>query len=204
MLRSVADMFLPADIFCKQLRMLPSLYSELRNFLDGSGANMVQHSSQRIMMTLAHNIYEQQEDRHAAISIVQNTIASGRRSHEQIDTSQSTRLVPAATASARPRGSSVDKIAHIVAMRLRDKDKKFSGAIWECWMEYVDEYKQVAIDYSLGPTQRPQYMHNLLSGDAKRFFLDKVEGYRIVTLRTSTKLLESWRKSTNRLCARPR
>ena len=129
------------------------------------------------MMTLSHNIYEEQEDRHAAISILQNIIASGRRGREQIDTSHSTQPVPAATASASPRSSSVEKIAHNVAMRLRDKDKTFSGAIGECWMEYVDEYKQVPKDYSLDPTQRLQYMHNLLSGDGKRFFLGKVEGY---------------------------
>lgn len=34
-------------------------------------------------------------------------------------------------------------------MRLKDSDKKFSGAFGECWMDFIDEYKQVAIDYDL-------------------------------------------------------
>ena len=62
-------------------------------------------------------------------------------------------------------------------MRLKDREKRFSGALGGSWMEFVDEYMQVCRDYSLSPTQKLQYMHNLLSGDAKRFYLDRVDGY---------------------------
>eukprot|EP00170_Pyropia_yezoensis_P000401 contig_2207_g402 len=44
-------------------------------------------------------------------------------------------------------------------------------------MEYVAEYQQVARDYDLGQEQRFQYMHNILIGDTKRFYLDKVQSY---------------------------
>ena len=54
LLRIFADMFPPADLFSKELCELPAVYTELRNFLDSHGANMQQHSSRRIMMTLAH------------------------------------------------------------------------------------------------------------------------------------------------------
>ena len=73
--------------------------------------------------------------------------------------------------------SAPDRLAHNVAMRLRDRDKKFSEALGESWMEFVDEYMQVCRDYSLSPKQKLHYMHNLLSGDAKRFYLDRVDGY---------------------------
>lgn len=33
----------------------------------------------------------------------------------------------------------------------------------------------MARDYDLSQEQRFQYMHNILSGDAKRFYLDKVQ-----------------------------
>lgn len=41
-------------------------------------------------------------------------------------------------------------------------------------MEYVVEYQQVARDHDLSQEERFQYMHNTLSGDAKRFYLDMV------------------------------
>ena len=80
--RAVADMFPPAELFCKDLRSLPSLYSELRNFLHSRGASMTQHSSRRIMRTLAHQLYEEKEDEHAAVDIVQKIIVSDRRSRD--------------------------------------------------------------------------------------------------------------------------
>ena len=44
-------------------------------------------------------------------------------------------------------------------------------------MAFVDEYKQITRDYGLSQTQKLQYMHNLLRQDAKRFYIDKVDGY---------------------------
>ena len=62
-------------------------------------------------------------------------------------------------------------------MCLKDADRKFSGSIGECWIEYVDDYKQIARDYNLSVSQKLQYMHKLLRGDAKRLYLDKVDNY---------------------------
>ncbi len=45
------------------------------------------------------------------------------------------------------------------------------------WMEYVAKYQQVARDYNLTSTQKLQSLHSLLRGDAKRFFLDRVDNY---------------------------
>lgn len=58
-------------------------------------------------------------------------------------------------------------------MRLKDTARKFIGAIGECWMEYVDDYKQIARDYNLSVTQKLQYMHSGLRSDAKMFYLEK-------------------------------
>lgn len=62
-------------------------------------------------------------------------------------------------------------------MRLKEYSKKFSGAIDECLQEFVDEYRQLIKEYDLSPTQRLQFLHNLLRGDAKRFYLDVVGNY---------------------------
>lgn len=159
--RIVADMLPPSQLFSKELRSLPSVFSELGKFLDTRGAGMDQHSSRRIMMALASNLYEEQEKKQAAIDIVQEIIAAGRRNREQDSTSQATasRIVSVETAP-NFSSSSLDKIAHNVAMRLKEKEKKFGGAIGECWMEFVDEYKQLAGDYGLSVSQKLQYMHN--------------------------------------------
>ena len=66
-----------------------------------------------------------------------------------------------------------------MAMRLKESEKKFCSDFGECWQEYVDQYRQVLRDYNLKPAQKLRYLHNLLRGDAKRFYFDTVEGYAI-------------------------
>ena len=180
LLRMFADIFPSADLFSKELCDLPAIYTELCNFLDAHGANMQQHSSRRIMMTLAHNVYEEQEDWQAAIGIVSEIMTAGRRMRPDLSQTENSRRSDSqapASPSSTSAASAPDRVAHNVSMRLRDGDKTFSGALGESWMEFFDEYIHVCRDYALSPTQKLQYMHNLLSGDAKRFYLDRVDGY---------------------------
>lgn len=60
-------------------------------------------------------------------------------------------------------------------MRFRDAASKFSGGLGDNWSEYVAEYQQVARDNGLSSAQKLNFLHNLLRGDAKRFYLDRVE-----------------------------
>ena len=64
-------------------------------------------------------------------------------------------------------------IAHNVAMRFRTD--KFTVDIGESWNEYVAEYQQVHMDHNLGNQQKLQYLHNIIEGDAKRFYLNNVQ-----------------------------
>ena len=102
--REIADMFPPSELFSKELRNLPS--AELRNFLDTHGARMTQHSSRRIMMTLASNVYEEQEDKQAAVEVVQDIIAAGHRNREQVSASQATASAPVSVETSRHSGGS--------------------------------------------------------------------------------------------------
>ena len=111
-----------------------------------------------------------------------NAPGSSRRGLSQ-PTSQSTNVTS-------PNHTSSEKVAHNVAMRLKDKDKKFSGDLGESWMEYVDDYLQLCRDYSLSPTQKLQDLHNLLRGDAKRYYLDKVD-VNATSFQQATQMLES-------------
>ena len=61
--------------------------------------------------------------------------------------------------------SSFDKAAHHIAMRFKDDCKKFSGALGECWNEFLSEYLYAAEDYKLTPSQKLQYMQQKISSE---------------------------------------
>ena len=104
-------------------------------------------------------------------------IAAGRRRNTVTTTTNVPTPAVASTSHAFPSDLSVERVAHNVAMRLKDSEKKFSGYLGENWMEFVGQYSKVARDYNLNISQKLQYIHNILRGDAKRSYLDGVEGY---------------------------
>ncbi|GAB0489865.1 hypothetical protein MMPV_001091 [Pyropia vietnamensis] len=170
---AVAEMLPPAVLFGPSIVALPYLHRDLRNWLNARGANLEQHPSRRIKMTLATALYPEADDRTVATELALEVEAAGRRSRSSNLQRDST-LSGAASAAAS--SASADRAAHNVAMHFRDQAAKFSGDLGESWNEYVAEYQQVARDYELTASQKLQYMHNLLRGDAKRFFLDRVHG----------------------------
>lgn len=90
-------------------------------------------------MTLAHNVYEKQEEKFAAVCLVRNVIASGRRQQDLPTSGDNKPAAPLRAPAPLHSNSSPDKRAHNIGMRLKDRDKKFSGSIGECWQEFVDE-----------------------------------------------------------------
>lgn len=170
---AVSELLPPAVLFSPSLVALPYLHRDLRNWLNARGANLEQHPSHRIKMTLATALYPEAEERSVATEMASEVEAAGRRS--RVAGVQHESALSTAT-SAAASGASADRAAHNVAMRFRDQAAKFSGNLGESWNEYVAEYQQVARDYELTASQKLQYLHNLLRGDAKRFFLDRVHG----------------------------
>ena len=55
---------------------------------------------------------------------------------------------------------------------MRFRNDKFTGDIGESWNKHVAEYQQVARDYNMNATQKLQYLHNIMGGGAKRFYLN--------------------------------
>lgn len=178
LLQHVAELFPPASLFAKEICDIPSVWVELRNFLDSRGAGLTQHSSRRVILTLAHGLYEEVEDREAAVETAQLIIAAARRVRSDLRTDERPSAQPSAPVQNNLGGQNgIDRRAHDVGMRLKDSDKKFTGELGESWMDYVDEYQQVALDYNLTPQQKLQFLHNLLAKDAKRFYLERVVTY---------------------------
>lgn len=44
-------------------------------------------------------------------------------------------------------------------------------------MKFVEEYQQIARHYKLNYAQKLQYLHNILSKDARGFYFNQVDNY---------------------------
>ena len=66
------------------------------------------------------------------------------------------------------------KAARDVSVRFKDERAKFGGTKDQWWPDFVSTYNLVCCDYALSPRLKLQYLHNLLTGAAKVFLLDKV------------------------------
>lgn len=175
----VADLFPPASLFAKEICDLPSVWVKLRSFLNARGASLQQQSSRRVIMTLAKELYDDISERDAAVQMAQLIFEGGRRVRSDL---QSAASISSPTTESQGNASNSEynsgsRLVHGIAMWLTDADKKFSGDLGECWMDYVDEYSQVAKDHGLNPQQKLQYLHILFSKDAKRLHLAQVETY---------------------------
>jgi len=174
---SVAQEFPPAVLFGADLTALPLAHRELRRWLDSHGAALGTHPSHRIAPLLAASLYSDPEDTVAAKEIVRAQLAAGRRTNA-LGTADPASEEPV-RGSGRGTGgtSSQDRLAHNVGMRFRDPSAKFSGGIGESWMEYVGDYQQVARDYNLTATQKLQFLHNIVVGAAKRYYINHVQAF---------------------------
>ena len=138
--RTVADMFPPASLFREEICDLLAVHIELRKFLDAKGANLAQHSSHRVVMTLGHGLYEEIEDTQAAIEMARKIAAAGRRQRVQTPSFSSHGEQSPAPRTSGSFSTPTEKVAHNVAMRIKENENKFSGDLGESWMEYVDDY----------------------------------------------------------------
>lgn len=87
--QNIAKKFQRAVLFEMSLRAVPALHTELINFLG---------SRRRILITLATDVYQDEEDSNAAVEIVKGIISAGRRN-------QKTEL-PASKPSQSPQNQS--------------------------------------------------------------------------------------------------
>ena len=128
------------------------------DFLDANSANTTPHSSQRVINTLAVNVYEEAEDRSAAFDMAKEILSRGRKRVQAPPEEP-----PQRAQSSSHSSHSINKVAHNVAIRFNEFAMKFHGNFGEFWQECVDEYRQVPRDYSLNQRQKVEYLHNLLS-----------------------------------------
>ncbi len=73
---------------------------------------MTPHSSRRILMTLAHSLYEDNEDTVAATEIACTILAQGRQSMRSTTSEASGTAGPSGAVSFEDHGQRENKIAH--------------------------------------------------------------------------------------------
>ena len=150
---TIAELFPPAIFFSSELLAIPLLHQRLRALLDKRGANLTQHSSRRVLLTLATSLYDEAEDREVAEELARKVMAEKRRGPDTNGANQTP--PPLSASSSTIRSCDVgSRIAHKIAMRFKDKKSKFSGSIGQFFQEYVSDYLQASRDYDLSPTQK--------------------------------------------------
>lgn len=60
-----------------------------------------------------------------------------------------------------------DQNAHNVVLRLENNDQEFNTDLGERWLEYVDQYNQIARDYKLSSLQKLKHLQNILCKDTQ-------------------------------------
>lgn len=152
-----AERFPPAHFFSQEICDMPSVWMELRNFLDARGARLMQHSSRRVLLTLTHRLYTEAEDRTVSIKNSNLIVTAGSRVRQDLAYAGASTIHPPEKAGKPAKETLLeDRVEHNVAMRLEELDKKFSGSLGDCWNAFVDKYNQISRDYKLNEAQKLQ------------------------------------------------
>lgn len=158
-------------MFNKATAPFPFLWTELRKYLVSQNVVLKVHQRHCTIYTVANTIFTDPDENKTALELC-HWILSGTIYQNSTDRSHTS---GGDGASVRSQDYNEEKTAHNIAMRLKDSESKFSGDLSQCWQDYQDEYEQIAADYNLSMDQRLRYLHNLLSKDAHRFYLDFVK-----------------------------
>lgn len=129
LLSNVAELFPPAHLFGKEIRDTPGIWVGLRNFLDSRGASPNQHSSRRVILTVAQGLYNEGEDREAAVELANLIIANGHRIQMDLENNSLQPVTMTDQTSSAPstqESYTNELVAHNVAMRLKEAAQKFS------------------------------------------------------------------------------
>jgi len=87
----------------------------------------------------------------------------------------------------------IERQDHPVGNRFKDQSAKFSGRTQQLWDDYTTHYDHVTRDLSVSAQHKMQFLHNLLSGEALRFYLEDVMRTVVTYEAACAKIRESFR-----------
>ena len=159
----------PLLMFQPTLVCNSALILKFAQFLQSRQVTIAVHQSNVLLNRLAATFFEGDlyEIAIGAISdYQQKAFSPGPASQTQV----------AAAPIQAPHEMSFDKLSYYISQRFRSDETRFSGALGECWIEYLSEYQYAARELRLTPTQKADLMHHLFRGNAKRFYIRNIEG----------------------------
>lgn len=195
---SMAQTFPPSVLFSPDVALMPVIYREIRKRLDRFGAALGVHSTRRIPTLLADRLYQDGPEKDVAMELATGIIHGRLRGSVTAEGVADTNSVPAAAAAAGTVAAAptpVDRLSFNISQRYRDIATRFSGEPDQVWSEFVQDYLLMARDNHLSVEQRYQYLHYVLAGDAKRFYLNTVQGH-ATTFTEAVAMIEAEYNST--------
>lgn len=124
-------MFPPAELFNQEILDLPPGNMKLCKFLEGHGVTLSQHSARSIIQALVRGLYSGSENCESVIQTASLIISHGRRARMDLSCTSS-ELSYSQPQTAESSAIQTKRIAHNVAMRLKDLDSKFDSDLEEC------------------------------------------------------------------------
>lgn len=143
----------------------------MQKFLTQRQVTLTGYQRCRAVYTLAHSLFSDENDKRIALKMAQDLLSSGQSWRRQAQQSEQTLH----RGGKQQHGQyAMEKAAHNVTMRLRDKDQKFCRDLGQCWQDFVDDYDQIVEDYHLNEKQHLSYLHNLLPKEGHPYYLEEV------------------------------
>lgn len=177
---SMAETFPPSVLFSPDVALMPVIYREIRKRPDRFGAMLGVHSTRRIPTLLADRLYQPGPEQDMAMELATNIIHGRVRGSVSAEGAADTSVGSGAAGTASTAyavSTPYDRLSYNISQRYRDAASKFSGEPDQVWPEFVQDYLLMARDNHLSVEQRYQYLHYVLAGDAKRFYLNTVQGH---------------------------
>lgn len=164
----VAIFLPPENVFGDDLRQLTAICKKIEDYLARHGVNFAAHLSHMIVCTITNGPSVSFKEK---MLVTELPIDIHRRRASQPKQ-------PIAVSSFF-KGScfhytSPERVAHNMAMSLKNSEAIFAGKTMDCSDKNVDEYYHIARNYRLPDEQKSQFVHYTISKDAPRFYRSAV------------------------------
>lgn len=133
----------------------------------------------RTPMLLATSLYAEGEERDVAKQQATELAqaATAQRSRAATVSAGSPSNSGSGNGGYHSEKAAADRHAQYVATRFLNRQFTGDHRNGQVWSEFVADYQSIARDFDLSADMRYKLLHNILSGDAKRYYLNNVQGH---------------------------
>ena len=201
--KSILEDVGPEELFHPDVKTSPAIYRAIKAFLGNRSVSLVHHSSGRNIKIIASTLFQGEELAKAEMLInAVRTFSSMPQVQPNANMSlASTRSIHNNSSSNIDEPNPFAKVAHNIAIRFKEQDKKFSGAIGESWDEFLQEFKAALNECDVTHTQASKLFHHILTGEAKRFYYAQLHNHALSFEDLVNGIREEYNSSTRQMRA---